>query len=171
MKRSSVSPLRRVSSNFRTFAEPLPSTTSSSALPVDGALPPPCENGQYHGTLAHPREWRGRPNKRNWRRGVAARPGFSPSPNTGALLVNGFEQRTRGHGDARDSVVTPFATVSLKLGKRRALQDASGNSVTFRTRSRSVFPSWTSRVRFPSPAPKSPRINRLQPSLLLGEIP
>src|ERR1039457_4442215 len=79
----------RNTSNFGTFAEPIPSTTSSSALPVDGALPPPCENAQYHGTLAHPREWRGRPNKRNWRRGVAARPGFSPSPNRGALLVNG----------------------------------------------------------------------------------
>ena len=47
----------------------------------------------------------------------------------------------------RDSVVTPFATISRKLWQRRAFPCVSGNSVLFRKRSWSVFPSWTSRVR------------------------
>jgi hypothetical protein len=44
----------------------------------------------------------------------------------------------------RDAVVTPFDECCAKLGKRRALQGASGNSVILRKRSWSVFPSWTS---------------------------
>ena len=52
-----------------------------------------------------------------------------------------------------DSVVAPFAASPRKLGKHHALRYTSGNAIRFRKRSWSVFPSWTSRVRVPSPAP------------------
>ena len=41
------------------------------------------------GLWRSPREGLWRRNKRNWQDGLAARPGFSPSPNRPALLVNG----------------------------------------------------------------------------------
>ena len=67
-----------------------------------------------------------------------------------------------------DATVTPFATISRILGKPRAVQYASRNSVLLNTRTTSVFPGWTAWVRIPSPAPgfQSLRNTPENPSLL-----